>query len=1321
MSFDERILDLLQRYEVLQEQGQSPLLEELCRDCPELLPEVQRRLDLRRALAASPDGSTNLDDPFSPSAGTPSPTASPTAPGTSESGTRYRPLRLHARGGLGEVLLAHDEELDREVALKRMQARCADNPDSRRRFLLEAEVTARLEHPGIVPVYGLVQDAAGQPCYAMRFIEGQSLKEALEQFHQADKPGRDPGERALALRKLLGDFVSVCKAVGYAHSRGVVHRDLKPQNIMLGKYGEVLVVDWGLAKKVEHTEETRASGEASVQPPTTNSTEEGTRLGQVMGTPAYMSPEQAAGRWDLLRPASDIYSLGATLYALLTGRAPYQETSALESMEKAKRGEFLPPRQVKPEVPRPLEAICLRAMALEPQDRYETALAVADDVERWLADEPVLAYRESWKARTGRWMRRRRTLVASVGVALFFLVLGGVGAFWWYEQERSTRRSQAESGVRLNLKEAAVLGERARTLIDNPSSWQTTLQAALAAVKRAEDILEGEPDWAVGELAQEVAQARARLQADEQDRVLLAAFDRVREEQSQYEGSNLTFKFKYREAYPRLKQALADYGLTLQSLPVDKAAALLTPRPPAIQERVMGLLQECWFWAPEQEPEAKRWLRALLAQADGDRWRQQVRQAVEQNQGAVLEQLLRGSEAARQPAAFLIWLGRVLPSEASLRMLRQAQQQYPGDFWVNFDLGHGLYWSIFPNGEARPARAEELPVVHEAVAFWRVTVGLRPGSAPAHYSLGNALVAQGDLKGAITSYHKAIALDSKLAPFHTNLGVALAEQGDRDGAITCYYKALPLDPKLAPAHTSLGVALAEQGDRKGAIACYQKALDLNPKNAKAHYNLGNVLRDKGDWKGAITCYKKALQFDPKDALAHTNLGNALRAQGDVQGAIASYQKALALDPKQANAHYNLGNALQAQGDVPGAIACYKKVLDLDPKYAKAHTNLGNALKAQGNVKKAITCYHKALELDPKLVQAHLGLGMALAAQGDFKEAIACYHKALKLDPRYAKAHFNLGNALKAQKEWKGAITSYQKALDLDPKDVSAYINLGLTLYVQGDVSGAIACYKQALKLEPKLAQIHLNLGNALYDQKDWEGAVASYRKALALDPKYAKAQNNLGKALLARGNFTEALAATQQALKLLPEGHSLRPLATRQLQACQRLLKLDARLTAVLSGDEQPANAAEQLALAELCQFYKQRYVAAARFYADAFGAGATRTTKRAYNAACAAVLAADGKGEDGTKLDKERLRLRQQGRAWLRAALNSQTQRLEDADAKTRAALRKDLEHWQQDADLASVRDEKALAQLPEAERTAWQQLWTDVERLMQQTRDTK
>jgi WD40 repeat protein len=332
---------------------------------------------------------------------------------STSAGQRFRILRPHARGGLGQVYVALDEELHREVALKEIQPEHAGHAESRTRFLLEAQVTGRLEHPGIVPVYGLGTYADGRPFYAMRFIKGDSLQDAIQRFHETDAPGRDPGERHLELRKLLGRFLDVCNAIAYAHSRGILHRDLKPGNIMLGPYGETLVVDWGLAKVLGRPEGDGQAGESVFRLPAADSAE--TVAGSFLGTAAYSSPEQAAGRLEELGAASDVYSLGATLYALLTGKMPFGGADVGEVLRKVQRGDSPPPRQVKASVPAGLEAICLKAMALKPEDRYASPRLLADDLEHWLADEPVTAYREPLSARLGRWARQHKVLVSWAG------------------------------------------------------------------------------------------------------------------------------------------------------------------------------------------------------------------------------------------------------------------------------------------------------------------------------------------------------------------------------------------------------------------------------------------------------------------------------------------------------------------------------------------------------------------------------------------------------------------------------------------------------------------------------------------------------------------------------------------------------------------------------------------------------------------------------------------------------------------------------------------------------------------------------------------
>ena len=365
-------------------------------------------------LPGSPDASFVVSPPTKPGEAN----SAPPAP------ARFEVLRTHASGGLGRVSVALDNELHRHVAVKEIHPQLADHPESRARFLLEAEVTGSLEHPGVVPVYSLGTWSDGRPYYAMRLIRGQSLEEAVGQFHAGS---RDAGERELRLRKLLRRFIDICNAVDYAHSRGVLHRDLKPANVMLGPYGETLVVDWGLAKPAAGRDEPAPSGESWLAPTASGNTP-ATRAGSVMGTPAYMSPEQASGGLDRLGPASDVYSLGATLYTILTNRPPFAEESLGLMRARVMRGDFPRPRSVCCDVHRPLEAICLKAMALRPSDRYASARALAEDIEHWLGDAPVTAYREGRIERWSRWSRRHRAWARAGALSLVLVTAVSVAA-----------------------------------------------------------------------------------------------------------------------------------------------------------------------------------------------------------------------------------------------------------------------------------------------------------------------------------------------------------------------------------------------------------------------------------------------------------------------------------------------------------------------------------------------------------------------------------------------------------------------------------------------------------------------------------------------------------------------------------------------------------------------------------------------------------------------------------------------------------------------------------------------------------------------------
>jgi eukaryotic-like serine/threonine-protein kinase len=287
----------------------------------------------------------------------------------------YERKNLHATGGMGQIWKAHDLNLDREVAIKELRPEWAGNRQILERFLREASIMGRLAHPGIVPIYYVGEDERDAPYYVMKLVHGCTLEEAIAAYHHRPTPP--------AFRDLLSHFGDVCQTIAFAHSQGVIHRDLKPRNIMLGDFGETLVLDWGLAKHMEPSGSTPALLNAPAE-------DQGlTQAGQILGTPAYLAPEQTVGQQ--AGPLTDIYALGVILYEILAGRCPFQGSDTLETLLQVRKGQVTPPSQLRDDVPRGLEAVCLKALSYQPGDRYQTVADLARAVEDWLADELALS------------------------------------------------------------------------------------------------------------------------------------------------------------------------------------------------------------------------------------------------------------------------------------------------------------------------------------------------------------------------------------------------------------------------------------------------------------------------------------------------------------------------------------------------------------------------------------------------------------------------------------------------------------------------------------------------------------------------------------------------------------------------------------------------------------------------------------------------------------------------------------------------------------------------------------------------------------------
>lgn len=328
----------------------------------------------------------------------------------------HRILRTHQKGGMGRILIAYDQFLKRDIALKELHPEVAEDISIVRRFIGEAEITAQLEHPGIVPIHVLSRDRDGLPYYTMKLIKGITYQEAIKAYH------RNPTKQELM--HLIRRLVSICKTISFAHNKGVIHRDLKPANIMLGEHGETLVMDWGLAKPVgaPNTDETTYASIA-IEHHANEARPELTMVGAIVGTPAFMSPEQASPEDHTVGPLSDIFSLGTILYYLLVGQTAFSGRSTQEVLNKVRAASPPKPSEIKPNVPLGLEAICAKAMAKDPKERYQSASEMDADLCRWLDGEPVKAQKETLMQSIHRWIDRHRIIAFAIPFAIVLLIV----------------------------------------------------------------------------------------------------------------------------------------------------------------------------------------------------------------------------------------------------------------------------------------------------------------------------------------------------------------------------------------------------------------------------------------------------------------------------------------------------------------------------------------------------------------------------------------------------------------------------------------------------------------------------------------------------------------------------------------------------------------------------------------------------------------------------------------------------------------------------------------------------------------------------------
>jgi serine/threonine-protein kinase len=1082
---------------------------------------------------------------------------------TTSDGQRFRVLRPHAKGGLGAVFVALDHELHREVALKQILERHADDPVIRSRFLVEAEITGGLEHPGIVPVYGLGTYADGRPYYAMRFIRGDSLKDAVGRFHADLALKHNPGQRLLELRKLLRRFLDVCNAIDYAHSRGVLHRDLKPGNVIVGKHGETLVVDWGLAKVLGRSENGTDPEEKPLNLPSASRSAQ-TLPGSPIGTPAFMSLEQSCGDLDRLGPRSDVYSLGATLYYLLTNKAPFEGDDVGSMLRDAQEQRFRSPRQLDATVDRSLEAICLKAMALRPEDRYGSARALVDDVERWMADEPVTARREPVTVRLGRWARRHRTLVTGAAVLLLATTVAlTVGAFLLSRANARTERRRREAERNYALARDAV--KRFRDAITDEAELRNNpalqglrkrlLKEPLAFFRSLRERLQAERDPRTESLAQ-LAEASFDLGyltweiGDMQDALIAVAESlAIRERLADANPSVSAFQSDLANSHSIVGSLLSETGKPAEALKFYKAALAIRTKLADANPSVSAF---------QRNLAASHYKIGLLLSANG-----------------------KPAEALKS-------------YEAALAIRTKLADANPSVIKFQSELAssHNRIGNLL-SATGKPADAleshEEALAIEAKLADANPSVSaIQSGLAASHYNIGNLLGATGKPAKALKSHEAALAIEAKLA--------------DANPSVSAFQR------NLALSHHSIGLLLSDTGKPaealkscEAALAIRTKLADANPSVsqfqsdlAASHINIGVLLSDAGKPAEALKSYRAALEIQTKLADAnpavseyqsnlatsHNNIGATLKETGKPASALKSFEAALAIRAKLADAdpsvsafqselaasHNNIGVLLSENGKPANALRSYESALAIQMKLADAnpsvsafqsdlatsHINIGNLLSVTGKPADALKSYEEALAILAKLADANPSVS---AFQSDL-----------------ARSHYNIGVLLRDTSRQAEALKSHRAALAIRTKLAGAspsvievqsdlatsHNQIGILLRATGKPANALMSYEAALAIQAKLAHAnpsvsaiqselaasHNNIGNLLSDTGRPADALKSYEASLAILTKLAHASpsvsqfqlhlaqshNNIGNLLRRTGKLADALKSYEEAL-----------------------------------------------------------------------------------------------------------------------------------------------------------------------------------------------
>jgi tetratricopeptide (TPR) repeat protein/tRNA A-37 threonylcarbamoyl transferase component Bud32 len=849
-------------------------------------------------------------------------------------GDVFERVEVLGEGGMGVVERVKDRRLGREAALKRIRPQLAD-ASTLARFRRESRVSARLQHPAIPVVYESGTTPLGDPYLLMRVIEGQELHQSIRSWHSEEHaPAAVP-------RHLLEHLARAAEAVAYAHELGVIHRDLKPRNLMLGAHGEVLVMDWGLARELGVGETAAEKGEPASRAPLASG-EALTLEGSILGTPGYMPPEQASGEHEVGPPA-DVFALGAMLVEILTGRPPIEGATALNKVNSTLSGDIARPRDRRPELPADLDSLAAAALCFEAQDR-PTAGAFLEDLRAWLEERPLACHAYARRERIRRWVRRRSLLLTGVAVALLLAVLGAgalsVAAVEAARAEARSAKAEAESHDAERKRDAEAERE------SQAEASARTVREVVAAMRRAETRACLEPPHA--DLATEL---ELLLETQDYAPALATWAARI----LSLPGSSVPKRARraLRQSIARHPTSLAPYWEIHSWVKSPNVRGLTSP----ILDDYLDACRLAGLEPDDEVSHASRGVSALeagapkVALAHFDR-------ALEISPEYSLAHSFRG-----------LALQRAGRNAEALTALDRAIQFDPGSPLAHLHRGE-FYRS---QGAFRRARndlhealehSQKHPLVHLRRAELLVSAGYtdwgrqdaeqalkKPGLTlgehlAARLVLARALFQLGDLRRSEVELRSLLdkAPDSALPRLWLAWTYA---RGGRPGeameTIRAAISGLPPGPRSGEVESLLGLAQAEVAlTRKNparALALLDALLSRRPDERRAWLLRAHVRSAARDRAGALRDLEEARRRFPSDPRPPLRVG-ILLARTEPLKALAAWRGALDLNPKLWPARMALANLLERRGESQAALVEYQWLTFLHPRFPLARARLG---------------------------------------------------------------------------------------------------------------------------------------------------------------------------------------------------------------------------------------------------------------------------------------------------------------------------------------------------------------------------------------------